>query len=168
MRLVRQPLHAAVSARFTIGMFSGAVMLIAPAFCGAVALAHGPATDDVAPSHHIVTRAKTAPQPAMRDIANTDSAAPPVVVQLSTTELSRGPAQASGPVTLPMSFGQPVAPEDELTATPAPVHAPASAAHRATNHVSRRATHLAISSVPVATDDGVEVPDMREFVDPAA
>jgi hypothetical protein len=139
-------------------VFAGAVMLvIAPAFCGGVALAHGPGTDTVAASHHAAVTNHRVPRSVMKGVANTDRAPPPVVVQLSKAELSRGPAQGSGPVSLPMSFGQPVAPEDELAATPAP--SPASTRRRGASLASRQATHLATFSVPVTTKGGVAIPN---------
>jgi hypothetical protein len=155
-------LRAALPSRFTAGILAGLVILVvAPAFCGAVALAHGPATDSVVPTHRAVVATHRARPRATRDIANAASAAPPVVVLLSTSELSPGPAQARGPVSLPMSFGQPVAPEDELATTPVP--RPAPTRHPGASPVSRRSTHLA----KLTAEDGVEVPDLSEFVAPA-
>jgi hypothetical protein len=148
MLFLLQPAHAArLPARLAGISAAAAVLVLAPAFCGAVALANGPVT-----AHVPTAQQAGASSERLEDVANTDSAAPPVVVLLSKTELSRGPSQANEPVTLPMSFGQPVAPEDELAATPSPA-----TRHHAANH--RRQTHLATFSARVATDDGAEVRD---------
>ena len=143
MRFLPRWFYAALLPRFTARVFAGVVSLvIAPAFPDGVALANGP--DTVAVAHHAPVARHRRLQPPVQGLANTNKAAPPVVVVLSTVELSRGPAQASGAVSLPMSFGQPVAPEDELAATPA---VPSAATkHRGGSHVSRRQTHLATTA----------------------
>jgi len=98
-----------------------AMLVIAPAFCGAVALAQEPAT--VVAAHHLPIARQHKPQSHVNAHVTATTAAPPVVVVLSTAVLSRRPVQSSGAVSLPMSFGQPVAPEDELAATPPPAAA---------------------------------------------
>jgi hypothetical protein len=118
--------------RLSARVIAGTVMLvIAPVFYGAVALAQEPAT--VAAAHHLPIATHRTPQSHAKARVTATTAAPPVVVVLSKAALSRPPSQSGGAVSLPMSFGQPVAPEDELAATPPP---PSTTKHRGGNHVS--------------------------------